>query len=41
MSYHIGNKLAMRRAYGVERLVRYDRRGNLNTEQVFHAIFIV
>jgi hypothetical protein len=38
--YKIKNKLAKRRVCGVERLVGFCRRGNLNVRQVFRAIFM-
>ena len=40
MSYRIKNKLVKCRVFGVERLVGFDRRGNLMFRQVFHAIFM-
>jgi len=41
MSYRVKNKLVKRRTCGVERLVRLDRRGNLNFRQVVLRYFFV
>jgi hypothetical protein len=41
MGYPIKNKFAKRRVCGVERFVGLDRRGNLGTDRLFRAIFIV
>jgi len=41
MSYRVKNKLVKRRVYGVERLVGFDRRGNLIFQTgCFRAIFL-
>jgi hypothetical protein len=39
MSYRIKNKFAKRRVCGVERLVGFDRRGNLTFRQVVSTLF--
>jgi len=41
MGYQIKDKLVIRRVCGVERLIGFDRRGNLNTQQVVSTLFLL